>query len=163
MPYPQAIWCNTRCFWVHSVLFLGSVDEELPIQVSLLTLWNSKSKIKSLHIEQYMLYLSRRVKVVDHWLYLTTISLGPTPVSRTAKTLGTPQCMERVRPTHTWSPSRFCTQSVLLWGVDTCKMICQYRTLIESFLFLKNVPSMQPEDSSRILPSAIHGGYMLTL
>jgi hypothetical protein len=29
-------------------------------------------------------------------------------------------------------------------------------------LFLNNVPSMQPEDSSGILPSAIHGGYMLT-
>jgi hypothetical protein len=99
---------------------------------------------------------------VDHWLYLMTISLGPTPVSRTAKTLGKPRCMERVRPTLTWSPSRFCAQSVLLWGVDTCKMICQYSALIESFLFLNNVPSMQPEDSSRILPSAIHGGYTLT-
>ncbi len=92
-----------------------------------------------------------------------TISVGPTPVSRTVKTFGTPRCMDRVRPTLSWSPSRFCTQSVLLWGINTCRMICQYSTLIESFLFLKNVPSMQPEDSSRILPSAMHGGYMLTL
>jgi hypothetical protein len=34
----QAIWCIMRCFWVHSVLFLCSVDEELPIPVSLPTL-----------------------------------------------------------------------------------------------------------------------------
>jgi hypothetical protein len=37
--------------------------------------------------------------------------------------------MDRVRPTLTWSPSRFSTQSVLLWGVNTCRMICQYREL----------------------------------
>jgi hypothetical protein len=71
--------------------------------------------------------------------------------------------MDGVRPTLTWSPSRFCTQSVLLWGVKTCRIICQYSALIESFLFLKNIPFMQPEDSLRILPSAMHGGYMLTL
>jgi hypothetical protein len=96
---------------------------------------HQKSTIKSLHIEHYILYLSCRVKVVDHWLYLMTILLGPTPVSRTAKTFGTPQCIDRVRPTLTWCPSRFSAQSVLLWGVDICRMICQYSALIESFFF----------------------------
>ncbi len=46
---------------------------------------------------------------MDHWLYCTIISIGPLPLLRTVKTLGTPRCIDRCRLTLTWSPSRLRT------------------------------------------------------
>jgi hypothetical protein len=127
----QAIWCKFEMLW--SRFRVGICSIENPMQgiantgiTTHLIKFKKKNKVITHRTIYSTLSSSTWVNVMDHWLYHTTISFGHTPLSRTEKTLGTPRCMDRCRPTLTWSPSRFSAHSILLLGVDTWRMICQY-------------------------------------